>query len=200
MLAESYFKLAMLDPLTGLHNRRYAQERLMAEIARAQRHKSTLTVLMVDLDELKRINDNWGHAAGDLVLKTFGDRLSQAIRGSDLAARSAATNLWCCCRNAIRIRFSWCSTGWTNRWRFSLKSQKIQFRSPAGWTDYRYGRDTGRISRARRPRTVRRKTESRKNRLFLSLRKTRTVQFFGSFLEWQETVPSTFAGVHAAAT
>jgi len=87
LLAESYLKLAMVDPLTGLHNRRYAQDRLVAEMARAQRQKSSLTVLMIDVDDLKRINDQWGHAAGDLVLKTFGARLDKAIRGSDLAVR-----------------------------------------------------------------------------------------------------------------
>jgi diguanylate cyclase (GGDEF)-like protein len=87
MLAEEYLRLAMLDPLTGLHNRRYAQERLISEIARAQRLGTSLTVLMIDVDGLKAINDRHGHAAGDMVLKTFGERLSRAIRGSDLAVR-----------------------------------------------------------------------------------------------------------------
>ena len=75
LLAESYLKLAMLDPLTGLHNRRYAQERLLAEMSRAERLKSTLTVLMVDLDELKKLNDAHGHGAGDLALKAFSRKL-----------------------------------------------------------------------------------------------------------------------------
>ena len=87
VLAKAYLKLAMLDPLTGLHNRRYAQDRLIAEISRAQRLKTSLTVLMMDLDDLKMLNDRWGHAAGDLALKTFGERLRKAVRGSDLAVR-----------------------------------------------------------------------------------------------------------------
>ena len=61
----------MLDPLTGLHNRRYAQERLMAEMSRAERMKTTLTVLMVDLDELKKINDGHGHGSGRSRAQNF---------------------------------------------------------------------------------------------------------------------------------
>src|SRR5580704_17086366 len=51
--AEEFLKLAILDPLTGLHNRRFAEERLAAEISRAQRYRSSLTVLMMDLDNFK---------------------------------------------------------------------------------------------------------------------------------------------------
>ena len=85
--AEELLKLAMLDPLTGLHNRRYAQEWLAKEISRAQRYKSPLTVLMLDLDNFKQLNDNYGHPVGDSALKIFAERLSAAIRGSDLAVR-----------------------------------------------------------------------------------------------------------------
>jgi len=122
MLAESYLKLAMLDPLTGLHNRRYAQDRLVAEIARAQRQKSSLTVLMIDVDELKRINDHWGHAAGDLVLKTFG-------AGPIWRCESAATSLWFCCRSAIKDRFSAFWTAYLH-WKFSSKRRKSRLASP----------------------------------------------------------------------
>ena len=85
--AEEFLKLAMLDPLTGLHNRRFAEERLTAESARAQRHSHSLTVLMLDLDDFKQLNDRYGHFAGDLALKEFAHRLGKAIRGSDLAVR-----------------------------------------------------------------------------------------------------------------
>ena len=138
MLAESYLKLAMLDPLTGLHNRRYAHDRLIADIARAQRYKSSLTVLMLDLDELKRINDSWGHAAGDLVLKTFGDRVSKAIRGSDLAARVGG--------DEFVVLLPECDPHQVQHVLERLEalevlheSQKISFRFSAGWTDYRLG-------------------------------------------------------------
>ncbi len=85
--AEEFLKVAMLDPLTGLHNRRFAEERLAAEIARAQRLGDSLTVLVLDLDEFKQLNDRYGHFAGDLALKEFAQRLTKAIRGSDLAVR-----------------------------------------------------------------------------------------------------------------
>lgn len=138
MLAESYLKLAMLDPLTGLHNRRYAQDRLTADIARAQRHKSSLTVLMVDLDELKKINDQWGHAAGDLVLKTFGDRLSKAIRGSDLAARVGGDEFVVllpeCDPDQVQLVLDRLEA-----LEVQAEARKISFRFSAGWTDYRMG-------------------------------------------------------------
>ena len=85
--AQEFLKLAMLDPLTGLHNRRFAQERLAADIARSQRVGHSLTALMFDLDDFKQLNDRYGHLAGDLPLKEFAKRLTKAIRGSDLAVR-----------------------------------------------------------------------------------------------------------------
>ncbi len=86
-LASEVYKLAALDQLTGLYNRRSGEQRLAQEISRAQRHGRPLTVLLLDLNELKAINDRHGHAAGDLVIKGFADRLQRAIRGSDLAVR-----------------------------------------------------------------------------------------------------------------
>ncbi len=86
-LASEVYKLAALDQLTGLYNRRSGEQRLAQEISRAQRHGRPLTVLLLDLNELKAINDKHGHAAGDLVIKGFAERLQRAIRGSDLAVR-----------------------------------------------------------------------------------------------------------------
>ncbi|MFZ3218148.1 MAG: GGDEF domain-containing protein [Candidatus Acidiferrales bacterium] len=86
-LASEVYKLAALDQLTGLYNRRSGEQRLAQEISRAQRHGRPLTVLLMDLDGLKQVNDRHGHAAGDSVLKGFADRLQRAIRGSDLAVR-----------------------------------------------------------------------------------------------------------------
>ncbi|MGH9861960.1 MAG: diguanylate cyclase domain-containing protein [Candidatus Acidiferrales bacterium] len=85
--AEEFHQLAMLDPLTGLYNRRVCEEHLTAEISRATRHDYPLTVLALDLDGLKDANDKFGHAAGDLVLKAFASRLKKAVRSSDLPAR-----------------------------------------------------------------------------------------------------------------
>lgn len=79
--------LAMLDPLTGLYNRRFAEQRLAAEVSRSERKGHPLTVLTLDLNNFKEINDTHGHAAGDLVLQEFAAHLNKIIRGSDLAAR-----------------------------------------------------------------------------------------------------------------
>src|SRR6202167_6212047 len=87
ILTDEVYKLAALDQLTGLYNRRSGEQRLAEEISRAVRHERPLTILLVDLDGLKQINDRLGHAAGDLVLKGFSDRLRKAIRCSDLAVR-----------------------------------------------------------------------------------------------------------------
>jgi two-component system, cell cycle response regulator len=86
-LTAEVYKLAALDQLTGLYNRRSGEQRLLQEMSRAQRHGRPLTILLLDLDALKQINDTHGHAAGDLVLKSFAERLQRAIRGSDLAVR-----------------------------------------------------------------------------------------------------------------
>lgn len=85
--AEEFHRLAVLDPLTGLYNRRYAMERLAAEAARAKRHGRALTVMLLDLNHFKEVNDRYGHIAGDLALTTFARLLNKAVRASDLAAR-----------------------------------------------------------------------------------------------------------------
>jgi diguanylate cyclase (GGDEF)-like protein len=84
---EEVYKLALLDSLTGLYNRRCGEQRLATEVARTQRNGLPLTVIMLDLNGLKRVNDEHGHAAGDELLKHFALRLNKAIRGSDLAVR-----------------------------------------------------------------------------------------------------------------
>jgi diguanylate cyclase (GGDEF)-like protein len=85
--AEEFHRLAIVDPLTGLHNRRFAEERLAAEASRSQRYGHPLTVVCLDLDKFKQINDTYGHLAGDQVLKEFARRISLAIRVSDIASR-----------------------------------------------------------------------------------------------------------------
>src|SRR5713101_1256112 len=85
--ANEYHKLAMIDPLTGLYNRRFAEQRLQAEVDRSRRYGHPITVLLIDLNDFKQINDKHGHLAGDLVLKEFAARLARSIRMSDLAVR-----------------------------------------------------------------------------------------------------------------
>ena len=85
--AEELERLARVDPLTGLSNRRVAEERLASEAARSERYGHPLTVISFDLDKFKQINDTYGHPAGDQVLKEFSRRLNSAVRKSDTAAR-----------------------------------------------------------------------------------------------------------------
>jgi diguanylate cyclase (GGDEF)-like protein len=75
------------DVLTGWHNRRYLTVRLSEELARARRDGAQLVCLMLDIDHFKRVNDNWGHAAGDAVLREFAQRIESQVRASDVAAR-----------------------------------------------------------------------------------------------------------------
>jgi two-component system, cell cycle response regulator len=75
------------DYLTGLHNRRYLQDRLREELVRAERAAGELACLMIDVDHFKQINDKYGHLAGDAVLKEIGQRIDHAVRGSDTGAR-----------------------------------------------------------------------------------------------------------------
>lgn len=78
---------ASTDPLTGLANRRLARRRLEAERARAARYGEPLSVLMLDLDNFKRVNDRWGHPSGDRVLRATARALHDELRGADLACR-----------------------------------------------------------------------------------------------------------------
>src|SRR5690606_31986699 len=80
--------MATTDFLTGLQNRRSFMQRLQAELARIQRSPEMHTaLLLLDLDHFKRINDSYGHIAGDAVLKHVSDIMEQMMRTSDLAAR-----------------------------------------------------------------------------------------------------------------
>jgi diguanylate cyclase (GGDEF)-like protein len=80
---------ALVDPLTGMANRVAFERRLSHEWRRARRYGRPLGLLMLDLDDLKRINDTAGHAAGDRMLKAVAEAISTDTRDSDLAARLA---------------------------------------------------------------------------------------------------------------
>jgi diguanylate cyclase (GGDEF)-like protein len=80
-------RLSNADALTGAFNRRFLDHYLRHELARATRHKSSLAVAMVDVDHFKQLNDEFGHAAGDRVLKHVAQQLEAAVRRTDLVAR-----------------------------------------------------------------------------------------------------------------
>lgn len=79
--------LAHLDGLTGLANRRKFEIELERAVRCARRYHGTLSLLMIDLDGMKRLNDEHGHPAGDAALRAFGDALRRSLRACDVAAR-----------------------------------------------------------------------------------------------------------------
>jgi diguanylate cyclase (GGDEF)-like protein len=137
-LASEVYKLAALDQLTGLYNRRSGEQRLAQEISRAQRHGRPLTVLLMDLDGLKLVNDRHGHAAGDTLLKGFADRLQRAIRGSDLAVRLGGDEFMALlpeCR-AEEVRHVLARI---EGLQIICNDERISLQFSRGWTDYKPG-------------------------------------------------------------
>src|SRR6202046_2386868 len=86
-------RAGITDFLTGWHNRRYLQQRLKEELARAQRHAGTMSCLMIDIDRFKSINDGYGHLAGDAALREIAHRVESQIRSMDTAARFGGDEL-----------------------------------------------------------------------------------------------------------
>jgi diguanylate cyclase (GGDEF)-like protein len=87
MLHAKLREQALRDPLTGLHNRRYLFEMAPGLLELARRQGSTLSVVLMDLDHFKLLNDTYGHAAGDVVLQRFSVLLTQVLRRSDVICR-----------------------------------------------------------------------------------------------------------------
>ncbi len=86
-------RAGITDFLTGWHNRRYLQQRLKEELARAQRGAGSIACLMIDIDRFKDINDGYGHLAGDNALKEIAHRVEAQIRSMDTAARFGGDEL-----------------------------------------------------------------------------------------------------------
>ncbi|RMM84446.1 CHASE domain-containing protein/sensory box histidine kinase [Pseudomonas coronafaciens pv. striafaciens] len=80
-------ELSVTDVLTGAYNRRYFQDRMQAELKRVDRHGGHLSIIMLDIDHFKRINDRFGHAAGDQVLKAISEKISHRLRSDDVFCR-----------------------------------------------------------------------------------------------------------------
>lgn len=87
VLRETLRLQSIVDPLTGMFNRRYMDEALKRELMRAERKKSPLALIVLDLDHFKKINDTYGHEAGDYVLTSVARQVIANIRDSDLACR-----------------------------------------------------------------------------------------------------------------
>lgn len=85
--AGEFEQLSVTDPLTGLLNRRYLQNRLAEELNRSKRHRFPMTLMMIDVDRFKSYNDTFGHPAGDEALRIVAGILKENLRGADVAAR-----------------------------------------------------------------------------------------------------------------
>jgi len=79
--------MAYIDALTGLYNHRYFQETLATELSRASRYQSSVSLIIFDIDFFKKVNDTYGHPAGDQVLKNIASEVKKAVRPSDIVAR-----------------------------------------------------------------------------------------------------------------
>lgn len=86
-VSRDLYEAAVRDRLTGLYNRGYFDDRLLAEFAFVRRHPTSIAVLLIDLDHFKDINDTYGHPAGDEVLKAVASKINGSLRAEDLAAR-----------------------------------------------------------------------------------------------------------------
>lgn len=131
-------ELAMIDALTGLYNRRFAEQRLAAEVARSGRKGHPFIVVLLDLDEFKLINDTYGHPAGDLVLQEFAAALNRAIRSGDLAVRMGGDEFLLilpeCNHEQLQIvlkRLGTLELAW--------EGKKFPIKYSAGWKEYASG-------------------------------------------------------------
>lgn len=79
--------IGLTDPLTGVNNRRYIEQRMHEEVARGQRDRSALSCLFIDIDHFKRVNDQYGHQSGDDVLREVAARIKKELRLSDALGR-----------------------------------------------------------------------------------------------------------------
>ncbi len=96
-------KLTLIDPLTELLNRRGLQQALTREIKRLERENIDVLVLLVDIDDFKRVNDSFGHAVGDVALQEIAQRLSTCVRGADYACRIGGDEFLLLLPNADRV-------------------------------------------------------------------------------------------------
>lgn len=131
-------ELAMIDSLTGLYNRRFAEQRLASEVARSARKGHPLTIVVFDLNGFKFINDTYGHAAGDSALQAFAVALNQAVRSGDLAVRMGGDEFLLILPecNLAQLRLVFDRIGPVE---IFCQGQQIPVRYSAGWKQYAAG-------------------------------------------------------------
>ena len=86
-VSRELYEAAVRDRLTGMHNRGYFEDRVAAELAFVRRHGTPLSVLLIDIDHFKTVNDTHGHQVGDAVLKAVAAKITESLRAEDVAAR-----------------------------------------------------------------------------------------------------------------
>ncbi len=92
---QKLIRMAKIDSLTGIYNRRYLDSRLTEEIERSRRHGNPLSVLMMDIDHFKKINDTQGHLCGDYALRKISELLQELVRTSDILGRYGGEEFCC---------------------------------------------------------------------------------------------------------
>ena len=116
------------DALTGVYNRRYLDHRLALEVARAKSYALSLSVLMIDIDNFKRINDSYGHPVGDVVLATLASLIKSSLRDQDVAARYGGEEFFVICTNTNAT----CAAGVAERLRRLVEAHPVEFTDGAG--------------------------------------------------------------------
>lgn len=94
---------SLTDPLTGLYNRRHLDRRLAEELAFVRRHRTALTLMLLDVDHFKRVNDQYGHLAGDAVLRVLAKLIQTTVRTEDLVARYGGEEIAIVARGIDRV-------------------------------------------------------------------------------------------------
>jgi len=121
--ARQTYALAVRDPLTGVFNRRHMQERLWSEAAFARRHHTALSLILLDIDHFKRINDEYGHAIGDAALIQLAGSLTALTRQEDVLARYGGEEFALIARGIDRKN----TVALAERMRTTIEAQRLPF-------------------------------------------------------------------------
>jgi two-component system cell cycle response regulator len=125
------YESSIRDPLTGAYNRRYLENRIIAEVAHARRQAAPFAVIMLDVDRFKQVNDRHGHFVGDRVLCFVTAQIARNLRTGDVLVRFGETSSWSSAATPARPkRLPWPS-GFARRWpRCTCRHAVVPYASP----------------------------------------------------------------------
>ena len=132
-------RAALHDGLTGAYNKKFFMERLESEMAFAQRHESPLALVLFDLDHFKGLNDNFGHLAGDYVLKTLAGGIQESVRREDVFARYGGEEFVVLSRGidlAAADRFAERLRHWVEIYPFQFEGKRLPVTTSLGVASY----------------------------------------------------------------